>query len=222
MIGAARVVGVTGLPCAGKSLAAALVASGKIDGTPGLLLKADDIGHEALLREDVQEALRRRFGEPFGDAAFVAADPAAMRRALAGRVFSCPADLEWLEGLLHPLITGEVARRSRSAGGGRVVVEAALLFAAGMERECDRVLIVEADFPVRLARAALRGWDENELRRREERQIPLLDAAWRGTERHCLTRIDNSGSAGELKDALRAVFPPAMPHFSEASTKGTP
>lgn len=186
-------IGITGLPCSGKSFAAGMLASGAVDGEERALLKADDIGHEVLLRADVLAALRSRFGD-----SVAGADPVAARRSIAERVFADPAELAWLEGLVHPLIAQEVARRA-GAAGGRAVVEAALLFAAGMDRGCGRVFVIEADFPVRLARAKMRGWNENELRRREERLLPLFAG-------RDLARVDNSGSAGELRDKLCAAL----------------
>lgn len=196
------IVGVTGLPCSGKSLAAGMIASGAVDGRRRALLKADDIGHALLLREDVRAALRARFGGAAADAA----DPAGMRRAIADRVFADPAELGWLESLIHPLVTEEALAASAAAGGD-AVVEAALLFAAGLDAHCEIILLVEADFATRLARAALRGWDKNELRRREQRQIPLFAAA---EERagNILARVDNSGSGGDLRENLRRALEP--------------
>ena len=195
-------LGVTGLPCSGKSRVAELIASGKIDGRKSLLLKADDIGHQVLLRPDVAEKLRGRFGDEAGDTG----SPAAMRQAIAARVFANPGDLEWLEQLIHPLVAEETARQSAAEAGSRVVAEAALMFAAGMEKRCDTILVVEADFNVRLARAAARGWDRNELERREKRQLPLFAAAWNGLDKDKLVRVDNNGSIEELRANLRRVF----------------
>lgn len=132
------VVGVTGLPCSGKSWAARLLADGTITGEAGELVKADELGHVVLMRPEVREAVRRRFG----DAVVSAGDERETRRRLAERVFANPAELSWLEGLLHPLIVRETEEVIRTAGGGRLVaVEAALLFAAGMERICDVVVL---------------------------------------------------------------------------------
>ncbi len=108
-------VGVTGLPCSGKSLAAELLAGGEIDGQPRLLLKADDLGHALLLRPDVLARLRGRFGAAAADAA----DPAAMRRAIAAKVFADAAELEWLESVIHPLVTAETIRRAARANNSR-------------------------------------------------------------------------------------------------------
>ena len=197
------VIGVTGLPCAGKSLAAELLADGAVNGVRGVLLKADDIGHAVLVRPDVVERLRKRFGaEAFRDD-----DPAAIRRAIAERVFASPGELAWLETLVHPLVVAEVDRITGEAAGLRpVVVEAALLFAANMDRNCDRVLVVEADFEVRLARAARRGWDRAELERRERRQLPLFEAAFSGPARGKLAFVRNDADDGRLAERIRAVL----------------
>ncbi len=198
-----RILGVTGLPCSGKSRAAAMIASGDVDGGTALLLKADDIGHEVLLRPEVAEALRGRFGADCGETG----NPAAMRRAIAAKVFADPAALDWLERLVHPRVAEEASRRSASAGG-RVVIEAALLFAAGMDRQCERVLVIEADFAHRLARANARGWDAEELRRREERLLPLFADAEKDKDSRTPARVDNNGSIEELRDALRSALSP--------------
>lgn len=197
------VIGVTGLPCAGKSLAAELLATGAVTGVGGILLKADDIGHAVLVRPDVVEALRGRFGVD----AFRDAEPAAVRRAIAERVFANPDDLAWLESLVHPLVAAEVDRITDDAGGRRpVVVEAALLFAADMDRRCDRVLVVEAEFAVRLARAERRGWDRAELERRERRQLPLFEAAFSGPDRDKLAFVRNDADDGRLAERIREVL----------------
>lgn len=195
-------LGVTGLPCSGKSLAAELIASGEIDGRKSLLLKADEIGHRILLRPDVMAQLRGRFGDGVCDCG----SPAAMRKAIAERVFANPDDLEWLEKLIHPLVAEETTRETEAHGGERVVAEAALMFASGMEKRCDAVLVVEADFSVRLARAARRGWDKSELERREKRQLPLFEAAWNGAEKDKLARVVNNGSIEDLRENLRLVL----------------
>lgn len=165
------VLGVTGLPCVGKSLAASLLAAGRVEGVPeGRLFKADDIGHAVLERPEAREQLRRRFGD-----GVVRPDPADTRRRLAARAFANPEDLAWLEGLVHPLVVRELDELADAAGDGRsVVIEAALLTAAGLDRRCDAVFLIEAEFAVRLRRAAGRGWDRAELERRDARQLPLF------------------------------------------------
>ncbi len=200
---AAPVIGVTGLPCSGKSHVAGLLASGAVPGLPpGELLKADDMGHEALTRPDVVRELRARFGA----AAFASDEPSAVRRAIAERVFADPPALLWLEGLIHPLVIADVdAALERNGKRRPVVMEAALLFAAGMDSRCDRVLLLEADFGTRLSRAAARGWDGEELRRRERRQIPLFEAAKQAPNARMIRIVQNDGDDGLVERLCSAL-----------------
>lgn len=194
------VVGVTGLPCSGKSLAAGLIARGEVPGFPaGRLFMADDDGHRVLERPEVVATLRRRFG----DAAFRSDEPKDVRRAIAERVFTDPAELAWLEGVVHPLVVADSeAAIARERGVRPVVIEAALLFAADMDARCDRILLIEADFAVRLGRAARRGWSREELQRREMRQIPLFTAARERDSGARIVPVRNNGDIDELKQAL--------------------
>ncbi len=197
------VYGVTGLPCSGKSCAASLIADGRVDGVRGVLFKADDVGHDVLTRPDVVVALRQRFG----DDAFRNTDAAAVRRAIAERVFSDRRELVWLESLVHPLVTADLdAVITMNTPERPVVMEAALLFEAGMDDRSDVILLVEASFETRLRRAEGRGWDRAELERRERRQIPLFEAALQGRNSGKIIRVqndaDDDGLAERIRDAL--------------------
>lgn len=196
------VIGVTGLPCSGKSLAARFIADGTVTGVKGDLLKADDTGHEVLVWPGVVAQLRERFG----DGLFVSAEPASIRRAIAGRVFGDREALAWLEGLVHPLVLAEVDRAVSAATERPLVMEAALLFGSGMEMRCGRVILIEADFAVRLGRAATRGWDRAELERREERQLPLFAQAGQGPARDRIRRVANNAGPEALREALHQAL----------------
>ena len=100
------VIGVTGLPCSGKSYAARLLASGEATGEAGELIQADNLGHAVLARPDVATTLRAHFGEDLGSEA----DAAAFRRRIAAKVFCDPGELAWLEGVVHPLVAVESRR----------------------------------------------------------------------------------------------------------------
>lgn len=96
------------------------------------------------------------------------------RRAIADIVFNDPDERTRLEGLLHPLVHQERERlAARSVGKPAVVVDAPLLLEAGIADECDLVAFVDAPRAVRAARVASRGWQKEELARREAAQWPL-------------------------------------------------
>ncbi|MDR0363126.1 MAG: dephospho-CoA kinase [Planctomycetota bacterium] len=204
MSGSRPVVGVTGLPCAGKSFVANLLASGEVTGEPGRALEADGIGHRILEDREVVAALVDRFGPRVTDA-----EGRIVRAAMADIVFADPAELAWLERLTHPRIDAVVADFVRETAGRRmVIVEAALLFAAGLEKLCGLVLVVEADLAVRRRRAARRGWNAGELARREARLVPLFAEAGERDGGPRLAYIENNeeNGHGELTERLRRAM----------------
>lgn len=202
MTDARTVYGVTGLPCAGKSCAARLLASGAVTGTAGELIKADDLGHRVLERFDVREKLAKRLG-----ADTLAGDAAETRRRIAARVFTDAAALSWLEELVHPLVREEARRIVAGLPATRpAVVEAALLLAADMDRDCDRVLLVEATPAARLTRAAARGWSGEELARRDRRLLPLFAPERLRAVGGKLIRIANNADDDLLGERLAAAL----------------
>ena len=55
-----------------------------------------------------------------------------------------------------------------------LVIDAPLLIEAGLHRQCDAVIFVDASRETRLTRlVATRDWSNAELRRREDSQLPL-------------------------------------------------
>jgi dephospho-CoA kinase len=135
-----------------------------------VVIDSDKLSKEAMTRDDVRETLRQWWGDEV-----LAADGQVDRRAVAKIVFSDPKERERLEGLIHPLIARARARRiedARNAGVAAVVVDAPLLFEAGLNKEVDAVVFVDCPFETRLERVKTgRGWDERELRLREKAQL---------------------------------------------------
>jgi dephospho-CoA kinase len=135
-----------------------------------MVIDSDKLSKEAMARDDVRETLRQWWGDEV-----LAADGQVDRRAVAKIVFSDPKERERLEGLIHPLIAQARARRiedARNAGVAAVVVDAPLLFEAGLDKEVDAVVFVDCPFETRLERVKTgRGWDERELRLREKAQL---------------------------------------------------
>jgi dephospho-CoA kinase len=135
-----------------------------------MVIDSDKLSKEAMTRDDVRETLRQWWGDEV-----LAADGQVDRRAVAKIVFSDPKERERLEGLIHPLIARARAERiedARNAGVLAVVVDAPLLFEAGLDKEVDAVVFVDCPFETRLERVKTgRGWDERELRLREKAQL---------------------------------------------------
>ena len=155
-------VAITGGIGAGKSEALAAFAR-----HGAATVSSDQIVHR-LLRDDtgVREALLERFGEGILDQA-----NQIDLRAVADIVFPDPEALDWLEGLLHPLVVREYLEWREQLGRlpnppAVCVTEVPLLYEVGGQERFDAVVVVTAPAEVRAARSRV----PSELR--EPRLIP--------------------------------------------------
>jgi dephospho-CoA kinase len=162
------VLGLTGGIGAGKSTVAEFLAK------MGCVISNSDAEGRAALREPViRDTLVSWWGEAVLDDA-----GEIDRRAVAEIVFRDTEQRRRLEALTHPWIR---ARRDEQFAAAppdtpALVIDAPLLIEAGLDRECDAVLFVDAPYELRLERLRRhRGWDESELKAREESQLPLDD-----------------------------------------------
>jgi dephospho-CoA kinase len=153
-------VAITGPIGAGKS--AALEAFAR----HGAATRSSDEVVHRLLRDDpdVQRKLVERFG------AAVSGGAGADREALGRIVFNDPQALEWLEGLLHPLVVQEHAAWLEELAAtpdspSVAVTEVPLLFETGGEQRFDVVVVITAPPDVRARRRPLAD-------RREQRFLP--------------------------------------------------
>lgn len=165
---AVPVIGLAGGVGSGKSTVARVLAS-----LGCVVLDADVLAKAALDRPEVRATLRQWWGD-----GVLGADGRVDRAAVGRVVFEDAAQRERLEKLIHPIVHAERARlRGEHLAAGPVVAfveDAPLLFEAGMDRECDAVIFVDAPREVRVERVRrTRGWDEAELARREKNQWPL-------------------------------------------------
>lgn len=195
MSAALPIIGLSGGIGAGKSAVAQIL------GELGCAVSDSDAQSRAALdRPDVRSRLVGWWGPEL-----VGPDDKVDRRRIASIVFSDPEARRRLEGLVHPIIKlqrDEERARARAAGARALVIDAPLLFEAGLDRECQAVIFVEAPESERLARVrANRGWDEAELRRREAAQLPLEEKRRRSS-----VLIKNDGSRADLREQVRRAL----------------
>ena len=160
-------VAITGGIGAGKSEALAAFAR-----HGAATISSDEIVHR-LLREDeqVRKALLERFGERILDEA-----GQIDRSAVAEVVFPDRKQLDWLERLLHPLVTREYLDwRDELAGlpdaPAVSATEVPLLYEVGGQDRFDAVVVITAPPDVRAARSEVAA----ELR--EPRLLPDAEKA---------------------------------------------
>jgi dephospho-CoA kinase len=164
------VVGVTGGIASGKSTFARILARA----APSVLVDADRLGHEVLVRPEIAQALARAFGDDV-------LDPAGrvLRPVLGPRAFASRERLAALDAIVAPPLTALVAKTIDDAARDEsrlVVLDAALLVEWDKGAWCDRVVAVTCDRDVRVARLVARtGLPRTEAARRVDLQLP--DAA---------------------------------------------
>lgn len=188
------VIGLAGGVGSGKSAVASVLASA------GCVVSDSDRDAASVLADPaVVETLRSWWGDDV-----VGPDGAVDRSAIAARVFEDAAARRRLESLVHPRVHGLRAARFADApeDAAALVIDAPLLFEAGLADSCDAVFFVDAPRESRLARvAAHRGWDEPELVRREAAQLSIEEKRRRST---CV--IENDAGLAELESAVLSAL----------------
>lgn len=189
------IIGIIGGIGSGKSFVAQLFGE-----LGAMVINSDELVHAVYARDDVKSTLR----EWWGDGVF-REDGSVDRRAIAKRVFTDVEQRRELERLVHPLVNRERERLMESAkDDGSVtayVWDTPLLVETGLHRLCDAVVFVDAPVDVRLARVSGRGWDEAELVRRENSQMPLDNK--RQISDYV---ISNAADAASARSQVRLVF----------------
>lgn len=162
------VIGLTGGIGSGKSLVAhqfRAMGCGVID--------ADKLAQRALDDPVVQDALVEWLGP-----LTLNPDGKINRKRVAAVVFDDAQQLDRLEQMVHPLVLQERQRLrqeyEQDADIVAIVEDCPLLLEKEIDQNCDHVIFVEAAKDIRIQRlATARGWNEQELVRRERYQMGL-------------------------------------------------
>ena len=91
----------------------------------------------------------------FGDAILLE-DGNLNRAALREQVFAAPAERQWLEQLLHPLIRDEIITDLKSASSPYALLVSPLLVESGQNALTKRVIVVDVPEAVQLSRTVQR------------------------------------------------------------------
>ncbi len=201
------VIGLVGGIGSGKSEVARMLAD---EGC--VVIDSDAEARRLIQSAQVRDTLVSWWGKEI-----LAEDGTVDRKKVAQIVFSDPEERKRLEGLLHPLIHEARQQKIReNADVPAIVIDAPLLYEAGVDRECDAVIFVDAPRKARLARVRKhRGWDEDELARREASQMAIEEKMRRAD-----VVIRNASSMEELRREVRRVFSDLQARFSRAGGRG--
>jgi dephospho-CoA kinase len=167
------------------------------------VLDADRAGHAVLREPEVIGALRNRWGDSILDSR-----GQISRKAVAKLVFAQgnEAELRFLEELTHPRIEkvlhDELNRIKTSPDPPpAIVLDAALLFEAGWDKLCDKVIFIDAPRDVRLERAVSRGWSAEQFAAREAAQMPV-----QAKRERCDIVIRNVRTLENTRDVVRLTW----------------
>lgn len=162
-------------------------------------IDADAVVHDLYAPgQPIHAAVLAAFGR-----AILTPDGQIDRRALGARVFSDPAVLQRLEGIVHPAVHAAVAARLADLPPDAVaVIDAVKLLEGGMARQCDQVWLVVCDAAEERRRLLMdRGLTPAEADAR-------LAAQPDNTTRRPLVAvvIDNSGTLAETRAQVAAAW----------------
>ena len=149
------IIGLTGGIGSGKSTIAKQLRA------MGYAVYDTDSEAKRLIVEDahVREQMEQLFGKE------VYADGVYQTTLVAQRVFADRSLLSQLNAIVHPAVKADITRWAtmqdspsfrKGLGVGLFFVECAILYQAGFDKLCDKVIVVTAPEEVRLARAVAR------------------------------------------------------------------
>jgi dephospho-CoA kinase len=198
-------IGLTGNIASGKTEVARILAD-----LGATVIDADELAREVVRPGTAAlAAIVSRWGE-----GMLHPDGTLNRAALRAIVFSSEADRLELNRIVHPEVKrlrDQLVEEARARGDVAVVAAIPLLFEVGLEREYDRVILVDAPEDVRLSRLVRRrAISEAEARRMMAAQMPAASKRPRAD-----IVIDNDA---DLK-ALRRSVERAWNELTETATE---
>lgn len=192
----ARIIGLTGGIASGKSTVAKLLVE-----LGAALVDADQVAR-AVVEPGTPtfSAIVEAFGEEV-----LGADGTLDRKALAAIVFSDQDARRRLNGLIHPAIAAESARRigeKVAEGADPVIYDAALIVENNLHRGLDGLIVVAAQPATQIDRLMNRDHvTADEAQARIGAQLPLADKLAVATH-----VIQNDGDLASLQQQTQALW----------------
>ena len=191
------IIGVIGDIAAGKSTVAS-----HLETLGSTWIDADKIAKEALDEPEIRDRVAEHFGPQC-----VKEDGAVNRKLIASFVFGDDApsrrNLQLLESWIHPWVRKVIRQELLNLADQEtvVVLDIPLLIESKWVLVCDEVWFVTASDDLRQDRARQRGWDDDELFRRERKQLSATVK-----RRHSQRVFSNEGTVEELKSEIDRIF----------------
>jgi dephospho-CoA kinase len=139
-------VGITGGIGAGKTTVCKI-----FEELGAKVIYADELAKEIMEND---ESLKRKIKKIFGEKSYIGGK--LNRKFIADIIFSSDEKRKLLESIVHPAVIKRVlSDLKKIADEGKynfVIVEAALIFESGFDKELDYVLVVDADDEIKIKR----------------------------------------------------------------------
>jgi dephospho-CoA kinase len=188
-----RIIGLTGNIATGKSAVMRLAAD-----RGALTIDADRVVHDLL---DGDKAIQETVVAAFGPEVRLA-DGRIDRAALGRIVFGDSEKLHRLEGITHPAVRAEIARRIANTEAETIMVEAIKLLEGPLAAACDQIWVTVCPRETQLERLRVcRGMDEATAIARVEAQAPQAEKIARAD-----VVIDTGGAMDETRAQFEAAW----------------
>lgn len=179
------IIGLTGGIGSGKSQASKRFAQHGIT-----VVNADVVAREVVMPGSTALInITRHFGEEILDTSGT-----LNRRKLRDIIFQSPAEKQWLEALLHPLINAEIRHQLNTSSSTYSILESPLLLETKQYELVDRIVVVDVSEITQIERASLR--DKSNTQQIKAIMQTQLNRQERCARAHDI--IQNHGSIDEL------------------------
>jgi len=161
------------------------------------IIDADQVAG-ALLKKGTPEY--KKLIKAFGKEILVKGDQID-RKALAARAFKSKATVKKLNAITHPAIAARIREDLEKTKKGLVILDAALLFTVGLDKDMDVAILVTAPERLKVKRLVDSGLTRDQAKARLKLQEPD-SRVWRRAD----FVLENKGSLAELRRKSRALW----------------
>ncbi|MCK4518576.1 MAG: dephospho-CoA kinase [Candidatus Omnitrophica bacterium] len=192
-----KVIGITGSYKSGKSTVSRMFWE-----LGARIIDADKIGHDALFpQRETYKRIVTAFGRGILDKS-----GRIDRKKLAAVVFSNAGRLNKLNKIIHPevikRIKNKIAEAKRKLPQPVIIVEAPLLYEAGIARMMNKIIVVDLSYERQTKRALESGiGSQGQIKERILSQMPLDEK-----KRLADFIINNNGSIEETKRQVETIW----------------
>ncbi len=155
------------------------------------VINADEISKEIL---SFDEVIKKKIIKEFGNNSYK--NGKLNNEFIASQVFSNPVNLNRLNSILHPKVLQKIDKliKIKYKDENIVFIEAALIYETDIEKKFNYVILVTADFNIRLKRSIKSGnFTEDDFIKRDKNQIPQEEK-----EKRADFIFSNNGSKNDL------------------------